>query len=64
MGSTNQETVHFDGSVEKETERAFLIDIGTDKIWIPKSQVRSRTKGKGEDTWEIPNWLAKEKGLI
>lgn len=49
--------------IRHETERAWLIDHGgKDPVWIPKSQAEI-----DEDHGTIltlPEWLAKEKGLI
>jgi len=50
-----------------ETERAYLVETGDIdakgnpiRIWLPKSQVELNT----DDTMTMPEWLAKEKGLI
>ncbi len=44
-----------------ETPKAFLVDAGMkEKIWLPKSQVEKNDDG----TFAMPEWLAKEKGLI
>lgn len=43
-----------------ETERAYLIFDGDQEIWLPKSQAERNTDG----TFTLPEWLAKEKGLI
>jgi hypothetical protein len=43
-----------------ETERAYLIFDGFKEVWLPKSiAVRNE-----DDTFTMPEWLAKEKGLI
>jgi hypothetical protein len=45
-----------------ETERAWLIDAGTDdNVWIPKS---IGEHDPTDDTIAMPEWLAIEKGLI
>ncbi len=51
-----------------ETERAYRINDGTTRCWLPKSQVDMRDeKLKGSKrfaTFAVPEWLAKDKGLI
>lgn len=48
--------------LKHETERAFLLDAGmaSGPVWVPKSQVENN----GDGTFTMPEWLAKEKGLI
>ena len=57
--------VEFYGTLEHETEKAYLVFDGKEKIWIPKSQVKESHNIKDDD-WEfsIPEWLAYEKGII
>jgi hypothetical protein len=43
-----------------ETSRAYLIFDGDQEVWLPKSQCEKNTDG----TFTLPEWLAKEKGLI
>jgi hypothetical protein len=43
-----------------ETPRAYLIFDGATEVWLPKSQVERNDDG----TFTMPEWLAKEKGLI
>lgn len=54
-----------------ETEKAVLVSDDGDKdkaVWIPKSQCEVEPKAvvKGErfHTITLPEWLAKDKGLI
>jgi predicted secreted protein len=58
--------------VRMETMQAYLIDAGTGKeIWVPKSQVEITDKDEST-LWNnrtakiatMPEWLAKDKGLI
>jgi hypothetical protein len=45
-----------------ETERAWLIDAGTDAhVWIPKS---IGEYDPTDNTMTMPEWMAHEKGLI
>lgn len=56
-------------TVEHESEKAYLVSDGNQKVWIPKSQII-----EGPDVVEqggekltymiIPEWLAIEKELI
>lgn len=51
-----------------ETDKAYGVDAGMVSLktgepvltWLPKSQVENNRDG----TFAIPEWLAKEKGLI
>ncbi len=55
--------VRFD-SIEGRTEKAYQLRIDPydgPEIWIPKSQVASIDREKGE-VW-VPLWLAEKKGL-
>jgi len=44
-----------------ETEKAYLIDDGGKKVWVPKSEVEM---SEDESTFTMPEWIAKDKGLI
>jgi len=53
--------------LERETEKAFGVDAGMCNLrgepvltWLPKSQVEDNKDG----TFAMPEWMAKEKGLI
>ncbi len=49
------------GFSEIETEARVLIDVGLEKdVWFPKSQIEEIEPG----VWEMPEWLAMEKGVI
>jgi len=56
MGSLVAPTIH-------ETKKAWLIRVGRDEVWLPKSQCRREAGGMGGDTYSIPEWLVIEKGL-
>ena len=43
-----------------ETERAYLIFDGDNEVWLPKSQCERNSDG----TFTLPEWLAREKGLL
>lgn len=48
-----------------ETERAYLLDTGDEeKHWVPKSMCELE-RGEGRSVVAtMPEWIAKEKGLI
>jgi hypothetical protein len=54
--------------VVRETEKAFQVseDGGKTLVWLPKSQVEwhQDKPGKMVGTMVMPEWLAKDKGLI
>ena len=52
--------VEIEGEVVRETERAWLIDVDGDEIWLPKSICTDNEDG----TFTVPEWLAIEKGLV
>ncbi len=53
--------VHIHADLKYETEKAYLIDSGDgDPVWVPKSHVEYDEMGE----FLMPEWLAKDKGLI
>lgn len=54
----------FTAYIDRETEHAYRIHDGDRYHWLPKSQVEV-TKGLDRMAeFSVPEWLAKEKGLI
>lgn len=47
-----------------ETDKAFRIDDGDTRCWVPKSQVEWHEEKNGFGTMVMPENLAQEKGLI
>ena len=50
-----------------ETPKAILVSDDGDKnraVWLPLSQVEVVEKGQGIVEVTVPEWLAKDKGLI
>lgn len=47
-------------TIVAETEKAWLLDDGAVREWVPKSQVEKNDDG----TFTMPTWLAKDKGFI
>lgn len=52
----------------KETTDAILCEIGSEQVWIPKSQLGEesdvREAGDGNGVISIPVWLAEKKELV
>lgn len=46
--------------VRAETPKAWLLDDGTRKEWVPKSMAEDNNDG----TFAMPEWLAKDKGFL
>jgi hypothetical protein len=49
------------GELRRETEKAFLIFDGTKEVWLPRALVEH---DEHDGTFAMPEWLAKDKGLI
>ena len=61
MTSGKSDIIDIAGTIKHETDKAFLIDAGLDKpVWLAKSMVEDN----GDGTFAMPEWLAKDKGLI
>lgn len=58
--SGGSDLIDIAGLVRSETDKAILFDDGTQTVWLPKSKVEDNEDG----TYAMPEWLAKEKGLI
>lgn len=56
-----KELVDIAAELRHETDAAYLVDDGTRKVWLPKSEVEYDV---GEGTFTMPEWLALDKGLI
>lgn len=61
-GSTSRHSISC--KVIRETEKAWLIDTGTDKLWFPKSQGEVYRNKDGTSDLFGEEWIMKEKGLI
>jgi len=48
-------------SILRETEKAYLLEIDGEEVWLPKSHV---TLDKQNKEITIPDWLATEKGIF
>ena len=49
------------GEIRGETDKAFRFFDGDVTVWLPKSQCEWDPDGQ---TMAMPEWLAKDKGLI
>ena len=63
---TGQYKEEYELEIVAETESAFLLTDGVIEEWFPKSQMEFDEGFDIGDTavFMIPEWLAKEKGLI
>lgn len=64
----SDDTVRFEiESVEVETERAILVEIEGEKVWVPKSQIHDDSevysKRSGGGVLIVSRWWAEQKGL-
>jgi hypothetical protein len=58
-------TVEFYAEIKFTTDAAYLVSDGAEEFWIPKSQIVEKEKISGHDyRFEIPEWLARDKGVI
>lgn len=54
-----------EGTINVETPDAYLLDMGDDEIWIPKSVVVEKEEGPTRfATLQVKEWFAIEKGLV
>lgn len=61
MTSGRSDIIDLAGDLRHETEAAYLIDFGEEEpVWVPKSRVEDN----GDGTFAMPEWLARDKGLI
>lgn len=54
-------------AVEAETDKAILVEIEGEKVWVPKSQIDDDSevysKESGGGTLIVTEWWAKKNGL-
>ena len=48
----------------RETDKAWLLDVGDQEIWFPKSQGELYSKADGSFELFGEEWIMKTKGLI
>jgi hypothetical protein len=52
--------------IKKETDKAFLVVVDDEEVWLPKSQIANPgdyNKGDKNCSISVREWLAKEKGF-
>lgn len=67
-GETQYNRHRFTGTFVRATERGVCLNIEGEDVWLPKSQITKISPEapcqEGDTTEvEVPEWLAKEKGL-
>lgn len=52
--------------IRRVTDKAVLVHDGTQEAWIPRSQIEDPEEFEIGENVEVlmPEWLAKEKGLL
>lgn len=65
---TDDDTVSFDvDQVEAEGEKAILVELEGEKVWVPKSQIHDDSevysKASGGGTLIVTRWWAEQRGL-
>ena len=66
MGRHDNDPIEITVVIIRETDAALLLNDGTSKEWVPKSQI-SYPDGAGPgDMVEVtmPEWLAQDRGFI
>ena len=60
--------VHLDvDTIKRETDRAFLVVIGDEEVWLPKSLVSDADdyeEGDEDVCLSVPEWFASKEGLV
>ena len=65
MTSGRSDIVDIVGDLVAETGKAILLHDGSLQAWLPKSQVEiDRDRADGLVAVAMPEWLAKDKGLL
>lgn len=66
MSHIDSEKFEIAADLVHETERAWLVSDGTKEVWLPKSQCEFTPSRANPDhgVFDVPVWLAKEKGLL
>ena len=65
MQTTEVETWEAAGLIVQETDKAILFDDGRHEAWLPRSRIEIiPTKHGGAVIVVMPEWLAKNKGLL
>ena len=66
MGASGWVYIEVD-EIKRETEKAFLVIVDEQEVWLPKSQVEDEgehfKQGDTDVEIGITEWIAREKGL-
>ena len=60
----DEKVVRITCTICHETEKAVLVDVENDEVWLPKSVVHVDRLSDGTAEISVPVWLATAKGLI
>lgn len=60
MNSGRSDLIDIAADLKYETPKAYLVTDGTTEVWLAKSLVERNDDG----TFTMPEWVAKDKGLI
>lgn len=62
----NNDPVELELELIHSTEDAHLFSDGDSEAWLPRALIQSMDEADEEDTFvvTIPEWLAKDRGLI
>lgn len=61
MMTGRSDIIDIAAELRRETDKAYCIFDGDKEVWLPKSQVEHDLS---DGTFAMPEWLAKDKGLI
>jgi hypothetical protein len=68
MSREPEEPVSIETVVLRETDKAVLVEVEGEQVWIPKSQIDPDSeitcKDDGPGTMLVSRWIAELKGLV
>lgn len=68
MTTDRSNIIDITAELRHETDKAFLVYNGGEKVWLPKSMVEATAIASTEYSqlyeFAMPMWLAQDKGLI
>ena len=56
--------IEFYAEIKRETDKAVLAFDGANDIWLPKSKITIKKLNVPDVEITLPEWLAKQKGII
>ena len=60
MSRADESLVDIDADLLHETDKAFLLRVDCEEVWVPKSLVEDNCDG----SFTMPRWLAYKHGFI